>query len=132
MKKDIRNRDDIEMLINTFYQKVIGDELLGAVFTDVVQVNWIKHLPVMYDFWENTLFYTGNYDGNPLDTHKRLHQMTALTTAHFRQWNLLFAASVDELFEGEKASLAKQRAQRISDVMQGKIQPQQTDTNQFY
>jgi hemoglobin len=132
MKKDIRNRDDIEVLINTFYQKVICDELLGAVFTDVVQVNWVKHMPVMYDFWENTLFYTGNYDGNPLDTHRRLHQIITLTTAHFRQWNALFAASVDELFEGEKASLAKQRAQSISDVMQGKIQPQQTDSNQFY
>jgi hemoglobin len=132
MKKDIRNRDDIEVLINSFYQKVICDELLGAVFTDVVQVNWVKHLPVMYDFWENTLFYTGNYDGNPLDTHRRLHQMTALTTAQFRQWNLLFATSVDELFEGEKASLAKQRAQSISDVMQGKIQPKQNDTDQFY
>jgi hemoglobin len=132
MKKDIRNRDDIEVLINTFYRKVICDELLAAVFTDVVQVNWVTHLPVMYDFWENTLFYTGNYDGNPLDTHRRLHQMTALTTAHFRQWNMLFAAAVDELFEGEKAALAKQRALSISAVMQGKIQPGEKDTSQFY
>jgi hemoglobin len=132
MKKDIRNRDDIEMLVNTFYQKVICDELLGTVFMDVVQVNWIKHLPVMYDFWENTLFYTGNYDGNPLDTHRRLHQMTVLTAAHFRKWNMLFAAAVDELFEGEKASLAKQRALSISAVMQENIRQQETDTSQFY
>ncbi len=132
MKKDIRNRNDIVVLINTFYQKVIDDALLNHIFTDLVKVNWIKHLPVMYDFWENTLFYTGNYDGNPLDTHRRLHQMIALTAAHFRQWNLLFAATVDELFEGEKATLAKERARSISAVMQGNIQPQESDSQKVY
>ncbi len=132
MKRDIRNRDDIEVLINTFYQKVIDDALLSPVFTDVVKINWVNHLPVMYDFWENTLFYTGNYDGNPLDTHRRLHQMTTLTTAHFKQWNLLFEISVDELFEGEKASLAKQRAVSIAAVMQGNIQLQESDSKKVY
>jgi hemoglobin len=132
MKKDIRNRNDIEVLINTFYQKVIDDALLNYIFTDLVKVNWVNHLPVMCDFWENTLFYTGNYDGNPLDTHRRLHQMIALTPAHFRQWNLLFAATVDELFEGEKATLAKERARSISAVMQGNIQPQESDSKKVY
>jgi hemoglobin len=132
MKKDIRNRNDIEVLINTFYEKVIGDELLSPVFTDVVRVSWDDHLPVMYDFWENTLFYTGNYHGNPLDTHRRLHQLTRLTTAHFRQWNLLFAATVDDLFEGEKATLAKERARSISAVMQSKIKPQESDPEKIY
>ena len=132
MKKDIKNRDDIEMLVNTFYTKVNDNPLLSPVFTDIVKVNWERHLPVICDFWENTLFYTGTYDGNPLDTHRRLHQVISLTHEHFRQWNLLFAASVDELFEGETASLAKQRAQSISSVMEGNIQLHEKDPSQFY
>ena len=75
----------------------------------------------MFDFWENTLFYTGSYSGNPMKLHQKLHQMFTLTAKHFSQWVQLFTTTVDELFEGEKAELAKQRAISISAVMQTKI-----------
>jgi hemoglobin len=121
MKSDIENRKDIELLINTFYNKVKADTTIGFIFNDIAKVNWQRHLPVMYDFWENTLFYTGGYMGNPLEMHKRLNQLTPLTTEHFKQWVHLFTSTVDELFDGEKALLAKQRAVSISTVMQIKI-----------
>jgi hypothetical protein len=41
--------------------------------------------------------------------------------AGFQQWVHLFTSTVDELFAGEKALLAKQRAVSISTVMQIKI-----------
>jgi len=50
MKKDIENRDDIIRLVNTFYDKVKPDETIGYFFNRVVDVNWEKHLPVMYNF----------------------------------------------------------------------------------
>lgn len=56
MKKDIEDRKDIELLINSFYDKVKQDAIIGSFFTEVVQVNWEKHLPVMYNFWENIVF----------------------------------------------------------------------------
>ena len=59
MKKDIRTRRDIERLVDRFYDKVKADDLLGPVFNDVARVNWEKHLPVMYDFWDNTIFFSG-------------------------------------------------------------------------
>ena len=59
MKKDITSKADIEMLVNRFYDKVKVDDLIGYFFTKVVQVNWDKHLPVMYRFWDNALFFTG-------------------------------------------------------------------------
>ena len=46
MKKDIENRGDIILLINTFYEKVKRDEVIGYIFNDVAKVNWEKHLPV--------------------------------------------------------------------------------------
>jgi hemoglobin len=78
MKKDIQTRDDIELLVNLFYEKVKLDPVIGYIFTDVVKVNWQRHLPVMYSFWENTIFYTGGYNGNPMEVHKRLHQLVPL------------------------------------------------------
>jgi hemoglobin len=121
MKKDLETGKDIELLVNTFYQKVKMNPVIGYIFTEVVQVNWEHHLPVMYRFWENALFYTGGYMGNPLKIHKHLSKLFPLTADHFREWNKLFSATVDELFEGEKANLAKQRAISISTVMQLEI-----------
>jgi hemoglobin len=121
MKHDLQNRADIELLVNCFYDKVKQDETIGYLFNDVAKVNWEKHLPVMYSFWENIIFYTSNYQGNPMDAHTKLNQQSRLKMQHFQQWNKLFAESVDQLFEGEKAELIKQRALSISTVMQIKI-----------
>jgi hemoglobin len=121
MKKDIETRDDVEQLIRAFYEKAKKDPVIGYIFNDLAKVNWEKHLPVMFDFWENALFYTGSYSGNPMASHQKLHQMFTLTPKHFSQWIILFTSTVDELFDGEKAELAKQRALSIATVMQLKI-----------
>ena len=118
MKKDLQNRADIELLINTFYDKVKKDALIAFFFKDVVPVNWEKHLPTMYNFWENIVFYTGGYEGNPMEKHQNLHKMHPMNKAHFQRWLELFTSTVDELFEGEKAELIKQRALSIATVMQ--------------
>jgi len=120
MKTDITGRKELELLIDTFYAKVKADPVIGGMFA---HINWEHHLPVMYSFWENALFYTGGYSGNPLRTHQAINRRSPLTTGHFTQWLDLFVATVDELFEGEKAELAKQRAYSISTVMQIKILP---------
>jgi len=121
MKKDIESRDDIELLVKSFYEKVKIDPVIGSIFTDIARVNWEKHLPVMFDFWENTIFYTGSYLGNPMKSHQNLNKLFPLTKEHFSRWNQLFASTMDELFEGDKAVLAKQRAISISTVMQLKL-----------
>lgn len=118
MKRDIATAADIELLVNTFYEKVKDNAVIGYIFTDVMKVNWERHLPVMYRFWENAIFYTGGYTGNPLMVHKHLDKIFPLTSEHFAEWGKLFLNTVDELFEGEKANLAKQRATSISTVMQ--------------
>lgn len=118
MKKDIKNRDDIELLVNTFYNKVKADKSLDYFFTEIAHVNWDKHLPYMYDFFENILFYTGKYKGNPFSIHHQLTKKIVIEKKHFNKWITLFNTSVDELFEGEKAEYIKQKATNIATVMQ--------------
>jgi hemoglobin len=120
MKTDILGNGELKLLIDTFYEKVKVDPVIGFMFA---HVNWEQHLPVMYSFWENTLFYTGGYSGNPLKVHQNINNRCPLTQDHFNQWQNLFIETVDELFEGEKAELAKQRALSISTVMKIKIMP---------
>lgn len=120
MKKDIEGREDIMLLVNSFYEKVNRNEQLSPLFNDVAQVNWEAHLPTMYDFWENILFGTGNYAGRPMPPHLALNQKSPLLPPHFDTWKSLFFQTLDEHFEGPVAQLAKERATHIAGVMQFK------------
>ncbi len=119
--KDLENREDIELLVDTFYKKVLKDDTIGYIFNDVVKVNWEKHMPLMYDFWETTLFHKNVYKGNPMKVHIDLHAKEPLKKVHFDKWLTMFKSTIDELFHGEKAELAKTRALSIATIMQVKI-----------
>jgi len=119
-KQDITNRKDIELLVKTFYEKVMADQVLSGMFTDV---HWDAHLPVMYDFWENVIFHTGHYSGNPMVKHQLVHQKHPLTKEHFARWLTLFGETADELFSGLNTSTIKERAQSIATIMEMKILP---------
>ena len=120
-KKDIVSREDIETLVDSFYKKVIKDDTIGYFFNKVVKLDWEKHIPIMYDFWETTLFHQAIYKGNPMKIHVDLHAQEPLKKVHFDQWLSIFNETVDELFQGEKANLAKTRALSIATIMQIKI-----------
>jgi hemoglobin len=121
MKKDIKNTADVHWMVDRFYDKIKEDKLVGFIFTDVMKVNWQKHLPIMYGFWENALFYTGSYNGNAMKKHININKQVPLQKKYFSRWLHLFNETVDEYFEGEKATLAKQRAFSIATIMQLKI-----------
>lgn len=118
---DIKDRNDIEKIIKSFYGKAVNDPAIGTFFTEVVMVNWEKHLPIMYDFWENILFANRKYVGNPLEIHRQLNKKKELNHEHFQQWIKLFTSTVDELYQGENADLMKQRAENIAVMMEIKV-----------
>lgn len=126
MKKDIHNRKDIMLLVDTFYKNVALNKQIGPIFTDVAKVDWSHHLPKMYDFWESILFGKAIYKGNPMLTHFALNEQTPLQTEAFETWKNLFFQTVDDLFKGENANLIKQKAQSIADLMHFKINSPQS------
>ncbi len=119
--KDIHNRKDIEWLVNHFYEKVKSDPQLGHIFNDVAHVDWEKHLPRMYDFWENIILQTGPYKGNPMTAHFRVHAMFPFTREAFQRWLGLFNETLEHHFEGPNTELARQRALSIATVMEMKL-----------
>lgn len=119
--RDIQNKQDIALLVNTFYDKVQSDPSIGYLFNDIAKVDWTKHLPKMIEFWDSILFQSGSYSGNPMPVHQQLHEKSALTAAHFEQWKKLFLETVNSLFEGENATRAIHRARSIATIMQIKV-----------
>ena len=121
MKKDISNRQDIEQLIIGFYEKVKPDATIGFIFTEIVTINWEHHIPVIVDFWEGVLLDNPVYQKNTMEAHYHLNERMPLKKAHFETWLNLFTSTVDELFGGKIADLAKSRAKSIATVMQFKM-----------
>lgn len=129
MKKDIINRNDIVLLVDSFYQKVQQNERIGPIFTQVMQVDWAHHLPKMYDFWESILFGKAIYKGNPMLTHFDINKKASLKNEEFDTWKNIFFNTVDELFEGENATVIKQKAQSIADLMHFKLNSTKSKIN---
>ncbi len=108
--KPIATREEIKILVDSFYDKVKLDSLIGPIFNDTAKVNWDEHLPRLYNFWEDLLLGTNNYNGRPFPPHISLN----LKMEHFERWLQLFFITVDENFIGLKAEEAKSRALRIA------------------
>jgi hemoglobin len=121
MKKDIETREDLLLLVTQFYKKLLNDDSINYIFTEVAKINLDHHLPVLVDFWDSILFQSDTYHKNAMQPHIHLHQKSPLQPNHFETWLRYFNATVAEFFEGEKAFLAKERALSIATVMKIKL-----------
>ena len=121
VRKDLKDRGDIEALLHSFYQKATSDPLIGHFFTEVIHLDIEKHIPVIADFWEAILFDTRTYKKNVMEVHQHIHSLSAIKKEHLTRWAELFHKTVDGSFEGPKATLIKQRAQSIATLMDIKL-----------
>ena len=55
MKKTIENRDDLTLLVHSFYDKIRADKEIGFFFNETI-TDWDEHLEKLTDFWEMNLF----------------------------------------------------------------------------
>ena len=120
-KRDIENRAELERLLEVFYKKVFKDDLISHFFIEVVPLNLETHIPVIADFWESVLLDGRGYRKNVMEIHLNISEKSKINKEHLDRWVKIFSETVDDLFEGAKASLAKQRAASIATMMNIKI-----------
>lgn len=121
MLTDITSRKDIERLLTKFYERAFADDVIGFIFTEVTHLNLEKHMPVIANFWDDMLLGAHNYSGNPVKIHQEIDKLTELNEQQFNRWLFLWQITIDELFAGEIAEEAKQRATNIARIMMVKI-----------
>ncbi|TDW99019.1 group III truncated hemoglobin [Dinghuibacter silviterrae] len=114
---DISSIEDVRRLVDTFYGKVGVDGLIGPIFIGVIRDDWPAHLDKMVKFWQTVLLEEHTYFGSPFVPHARM----PLEARHFEVWLGLWNATVDELFEGVKATEAKWRAAKMAEMFLSKI-----------
>lgn len=114
---DIQTHDDVALLISTFYGKVVKDATIAHFFK---HIDFDRHLPRMIHFWTFVLLDEPGYTTDVTAIHRNM----PLEEKDFDAWIRLFNETTDELFSGEKAELAKQRAALIRWTLASKISGQ--------
>jgi hemoglobin len=118
--KDIENKDDIALLVNSFYSKVMADPLIGHFFAES-NFSLEKHRPIIISFWETILLDVVTYSGNPMLKHLKMNENMPLKKAHFDRWLQVWEETIYQNFAGEKADEALKRGKGIAHLMEFKI-----------
>ena len=115
MKEDIQNRGDVFALVSAFYSKVRENKEIGHFFNETIK-DWPAHLEKLTDFWETNLFMVAKFRGNPVRAHKEVdHKFNhTIEQKHFGEWLNMWFGTIDEMFEGERANIAKNRARNMA------------------
>ena len=119
---DIETRADCERLVRTFYGRALRDPIIGFIFVDVAKLDLEAHVPRITSFWETILLGARSYGGGAFRPHAEIHFQVPLRRAHFEQWLNLWTSTVDELFAGERAELAKAHAERVAAAFHQRLQ----------
>ena len=119
--RDLESRADCERLVRAFYGRALTDPLIGWIFVDVAKLDLEAHVPRITAFWESVLLGARSYGGGAFAPHAALHARAGLQAGHFARWLELWRTSVDELFAGERAELAKAHAARVADAFQRRL-----------
>ena len=119
--KDIQTQNDLYLLVDEFYKKLLSDATIRYIFTDVVKIKIEEHLPILVTFWSQAILGTGGYFKNLTQIHLDINAKEHLTPEMFKTWLHHFFTTVDENFIGEKAEQIKTQALNIATIMQIKI-----------
>jgi hemoglobin len=112
--KEITSKEDIVLLVELFYEKVLEDEILAPYFRGL---DFEKHMPKMVQFWSFVLLNEPGYTTNITEKHASI----LATSKTYMHWNKLFAETVDSNFKGKLANEAKIRAYTLAWTMGEKL-----------
>ena len=118
---DIKTRQDIDLIVREFYDKLMVDDVIGHFFTEVVPIDLEEHLPIIANFWEAILLFNPVYHGNPMLKHIEMNRKSPMKPEHFQRWLKLWEETVSAHFEGKNAAEAISRAKGMSDLMEYKV-----------
>ncbi|WP_333599743.1 group III truncated hemoglobin [Flavobacterium sp.] len=121
---DIQTQGDLYSLVDEFYKKLLTDDSISYIFTDVVKIKLEEHLPILVTFWSQAILGTGGYTHNLTQIHLDVNAKEYLSPELFKIWLHHFYAAVDENFKGEKAEQIKTQALSIATIIQIKIAQQ--------
>ena len=109
-------KENIRTMVNTFYVKILKDDIVGPFFIaklgdDMSNEHWMPHLDLLVNFWASIALGDTDYRGNPFAPHTQLGELKRET---FEQWLVLFFETLDEVYVPSVAAQFKERSTIIA------------------
>lgn len=117
MLPDLDSRENIKTFIERFYRKVLADELLAHIFTDVAGIDVNVHIPIIRTYWEKLLLGDNSYKRHTMNIHRDIHARFPFSKLEFDRWLDLFIQTARAHYAGEKTERAIQVATSIASNM---------------
>jgi len=117
IESKIESREDVSLLVHTFYSKIRKDDLLGPIFNaHISEEEWPQHLIKLTDFWETNLFGVRKFKGSPTKKHLKVDKNLDYTIdqMHFGKWLQLWVETINKLFVGDRADKAIYMARKMA------------------
>lgn len=121
---DIKNQEDLYLLVADFYKKLLSDNRISYIFTDIVKIKLEEHLPILVTFWSQVILGTGGYSNNLTQIHLDVDLKEHLSPELFQIWLEHFYAAVDENFMGDNSEKIKTQALSLATILKIKIAQQ--------
>ena len=95
-------KENLNTLVIKFYAKVVKDDLIGVIFTDILGKDlksdtWKAHIQLLTDFWASIALGDFTYTGNPFAPHVKLEDRLSIKA--FEQWLKLFFETLNTIYE---------------------------------
>ena len=131
-KHDIETREDCERLVREFYARAFEDEIIGWLFTDIAKLDLEAHVPQITSFWETVLLERRHVPRQPVPAPCRPPREGRAARRALRPLARGAGGTVDDLFEGETAEMAKAHALRVAQAFYRRLQsfPSPADAHQ--
>ena len=116
MQSNQITKENIRTMVNTFYVKILKDDIVGPFFIaklgdDMGNEHWVPHLDLLVNFWASIALSDTDYRGNPFAPHTQLGELKRET---FERWLALFAETLDEIYVPSIAAQFKERSTIIA------------------
>jgi hemoglobin len=109
-RPDLANRTQIHHAVTAFYREIVFDEVLEPMFSEVAEVDWTVHIPVLIDYWCQILLGAPGARTSTAAVHRHLHGRRAIEPIHCDRWYSLWVTTLDDGWAGPRTQRAKDHA----------------------
>jgi len=105
-------------MVRSFYQRGLADHVLGPIFRAAIE-DWEHHIPIVADFWSNSLYGTSRYQRNAFAPHMKL----AFEPEAFEHWLAAFEPAARDALPQQDAEKAIRFARHMAQSYRAGLSP---------
>jgi hemoglobin len=118
---DLDCPEHIDKFIDSFYARVLDDDLLRPIFVDVARIDLARHLPLIKSYWRKLLLGEPGYRRHTMNIHRAVHARHRFTPEAFGRWLQLFMETAADGYAGPYVERAVVIARHIAANMEASL-----------